>query len=87
MREHPHLELERELQRLTEALQLEREGGTRNLANASAWVRSWSVNAWLAPGISRTFNALSETFKSCSSYSMSGSRLSRLRRRAYGQTS
>jgi hypothetical protein len=30
MREHPHLELERELQRLTEALQLEREGRTHN---------------------------------------------------------
>jgi hypothetical protein len=30
MREHPHLELERELQRLTEELQLEREGRTHN---------------------------------------------------------
>jgi hypothetical protein len=30
MREHPHLELERELQRLTEELELEREGGTHN---------------------------------------------------------
>jgi hypothetical protein len=44
-------------------------------ANASAWVRSWSVNAWLAPGISGTSNAFTETFGSCS-------RLSRLRRRA-----
>jgi hypothetical protein len=50
------------------------------IANVSAWVRSWSVNAWLAPGISGTSNALSETFMSCS-------KLSRLRRRAYGQTS
>jgi hypothetical protein len=30
MREHPHLELERELQRLTEELELEREGRTHN---------------------------------------------------------
>ena len=30
MREHPHLELEQELQRLTEALELEREGRTHN---------------------------------------------------------
>ena len=30
MREHPHLELERELQRLTEELGLEREGRTHN---------------------------------------------------------
>jgi hypothetical protein len=30
MREHPHLELERELQRLTEELQLEREGREHN---------------------------------------------------------
>jgi hypothetical protein len=30
MREHPHLELERELQRLTEELKLEREGRTHN---------------------------------------------------------
>ena len=30
MREHPHLELERELQRLSEELQLEREGRTHN---------------------------------------------------------
>src|SRR5918994_27726 len=30
MREHPHLELERELQRLTEELDLEREGRTHN---------------------------------------------------------
>jgi hypothetical protein len=31
MRVHPHLELERELQRLTEELELEREGRTHNL--------------------------------------------------------
>jgi hypothetical protein len=30
VREHPHLELERELQRLTEDLELEREGRTHN---------------------------------------------------------
>ena len=30
MREHPHLELEREIQRLTEELQLEREGRLHN---------------------------------------------------------
>ena len=30
MREHPHLELERELQRLTEELELEREGRAHN---------------------------------------------------------
>ena len=30
MREHPHLELERELQRLTEELELEHEGRTHN---------------------------------------------------------
>jgi hypothetical protein len=30
MREHPHLELERELQRLTEELELERQGRTHN---------------------------------------------------------
>ena len=30
MREHPHLEFERELQRLTEELELEREGRTHN---------------------------------------------------------
>ncbi len=30
MREHPHLELEREFQRLTEELELEREGRTHN---------------------------------------------------------
>jgi hypothetical protein len=30
MREHPHLELERELQRLTEVLELEREGRMHN---------------------------------------------------------
>jgi hypothetical protein len=30
MREHPHLELEREFQRLTEKLELEREGRTHN---------------------------------------------------------
>ena len=30
VREHPHLELERELQRLTEDLELEREGRTQN---------------------------------------------------------
>ena len=30
MREHPHLELERELQRLREELELEREGRTHN---------------------------------------------------------
>ncbi len=30
MREHPHLELERELQRVTEELELEREGRTHN---------------------------------------------------------
>ena len=31
MREHPHLELEREIQRLTEELELEREGRLHNL--------------------------------------------------------
>jgi len=31
MREHPHLELEREVQRLTEELELEREGRLHNL--------------------------------------------------------
>ena len=30
MREYPHLELERELQRVTEELELEREGRTHN---------------------------------------------------------
>jgi hypothetical protein len=30
MREHPHLELERELQRLSEELELERQGRTHN---------------------------------------------------------
>ena len=30
VREHPHLELERELQRLTEDPELEREGRTHN---------------------------------------------------------
>jgi hypothetical protein len=50
-------------------------------ANASTWVRSWSVTAWLAPGISETSNAFTETFGSGSSYSRSCSRFSRLRRR------
>jgi hypothetical protein len=35
----------------------------------------------LAPGVSGASNALIETFRSCSSYSRSCSRLSRLRRR------
>jgi hypothetical protein len=45
------------------------------IVNVSAWVRSWSVNAWLTSGISGTSNALSETFRSSSSYKRSGSRL------------
>jgi hypothetical protein len=87
MREYLHLELERELQRLTEEQGLEREGRAHNHRERQLLVRSWSVHAWLAPGISGTSNAFSETFGSCSSYSRSCSRFSRLRRRAYGQTS
>jgi hypothetical protein len=79
--EYLSLELERELQRLTEEQGLKPEGRTTSSTNASAWVRSWSANAWLAPGISGTSNAVSETFGSGSSYSRSCSRLSRLRRR------
>jgi hypothetical protein len=60
-------------------------------ARRAGWCRTSSSvsvgNGWLAPGIRGTYNALSETFRSCSSYSRSGSRPSRLRRRAYGQIS
>ncbi len=45
-REHPHLELERELKRITE--ELEQEGRLRNIiASASAWQKSWRQNASL----------------------------------------
>ena len=80
MREHPHLELERELQRLTEELELEREGRTHNHRERQRLGEELERERLLAPVISGTSNALSETFMSCS-------RLSRLRRRAYGQTS
>jgi hypothetical protein len=84
MREYLSLELKRELQRPTE--KLESEGRTHNHRERQRLGEGWSMNAWLAPGFSGTSNALSETFRSCSSCSRSGSRLSRLRRKAYGQT-
>lgn len=87
MREHPHLELERELQRLTEELELEREGRTHNHRERQRLGEELERKRLARSGISGTSNALSETFRSCSSCSRSGSSLSRLRRRAYGQTS
>jgi hypothetical protein len=87
MRMHPHLELERELQRLTEEQGLEREGRTHNHRERQRLGEELERERLARSGISETSNALSETFRSCSSCSRSGSRLSRLRRRAYGQTS
>ena len=81
MREYLSLEIERELQRLTEEQRLERGGRTHKHRERQRRVRSWSVNPWLAPGISGTSNAFSETYGSSRSYSRSGSRFSRLRRR------
>ena len=81
MREYLSLEIERELQRLTEEQRLEREGRTHKHRERQRRVRSWSVNPWLAPGISGTSNAFSETYGSSRSYSRSGSRFSRLQRR------
>ena len=47
-REHPRLELERELKRITEELEPEQEGRLRNtIASASAWQKSWRQNASL----------------------------------------
>jgi hypothetical protein len=79
MREHPHLELEQELQRLTEELELERQGRTHNHHERKLLSEELERER-LARGISGTSNALSETFGNCS-------RHSRLRRRAYRQTS
>jgi predicted nuclease with TOPRIM domain len=47
-REHPRLELERELKRITEELEPEQEGRLRNtIASANAWQKSWRQNASL----------------------------------------
>src|SRR5215218_2124091 len=56
------------------------------LANISAWVRNWSVNAWLAPGIRGTSSASSEISGIYKRRSRSNNRLARLRRRACGRT-
>jgi hypothetical protein len=86
MREHPHLELERELQRLTEELGLEREGLTHNRRERQRLGEELERERLGSPrGSAGMSNALSETLGSCCTYSRCCSRLSRLRRRAYGQ--
>jgi hypothetical protein len=84
MRVLPHVELERKLQLLCDALELEREGRTHNHREGQ---RLSEELERLAQGISGTSNAFSEDFGRCSSYSSSGSGLSGLRRRVYGQAS
>ena len=82
MREYLSMELERELQRLTEKQELKREGRThkqRERQRLGAELERERLG--LAPGISGMSNVFSETFGSCSSHSRSGSRFSRLRRR------
>jgi hypothetical protein len=79
MRERPHLELERELQRLTKELELEHQGRTHNHHERKRLSEELERERLARSGISGTSNALSETFGNCS-------RHSRLRRRAYGQT-
>jgi hypothetical protein len=84
MRVLPHVELERKLQLLCDALELEREGRTHNHREGQ---RLSEELERLAQGISGTSNAFSEDCGKCSSYSNSGSGLSWLRRRVYGQAS
>ena len=84
MRVLPHVELERKLQLLCDALELECEGRTHNHREGQ---RLSEELERLAQGISGTSNAFSEDFGRCSSYSSSGSGLSGLRRRVYGQAS
>src|SRR5215207_11144460 len=57
MREHPHLELSENSYALRRSWGWSERDVRTTIANASAWVRSWSVNAWLAPGVSGTSNA------------------------------
>ena len=87
MREHPHLELERELQRLTEELELEREGRTHNHRERQRLGEELERERLARSGDQRNVQRLERDLQDRSSCSRSGSRLSRFRRRDYGQTS
>jgi len=70
MREHPHLELERELQRLTEELELEREGRTHNHRERQRLSEELererlarSGDQWNAHGLDRDLRELQQLLK------------------------
>jgi hypothetical protein len=81
MREYLSLEFERELQRLTEELESEREGHTHNHRERQRLGAELERERLARSGDQRNIHAFSETFRSGSSYSRGCSRLSRLRRR------
>ena len=83
MREHPHLELEREIQRLTEEMELEREGRLHNHRERQRLSEELERERWLARKASGKSSAWSEGFESWSGCSKNSKRLVSPPGRAY----
>jgi hypothetical protein len=69
MREHPHLELERELQRLTEELESEREGRTHNHRERQRLREELERERLARSGDQRNVQRRERDLQGCNSYS------------------